>query len=325
MSSEPQVPTTRLIPGPGSNAPLGILLKVLSVTLFVTMFACIKAVGDAVPLGEKVFFRSLFALPPILLWVSVRGGFPEQLKTANPWGHLRRGLAGVSAMSLGFLAIGLLPFPEVVAIGYAAPLFATLLAAALLGERLRVYRLSAISLGLVGVLLVLSPRLGLVEAGEAASRLEALGACAALAAAVLSAFAQVFARGLVATETTASVAFWFTITSSVCALVTLPFGWVLPEPRDLLLLVVAGLLGGTGQILLTESYRHAELAVIAPFDYASILLSLGIGWFVFGESPTVTMLAGAAIVVLAGLIILYRERRLGLERERVRAAAPTQG
>jgi len=107
--------------------------------------------------------------------------------------------------------------------------------------------------------------------------------------------------------------------------VTLPFGWVLPEPRDLLLLVVAGLLGGTGQILLTESYRHAELAVIAPFDYASILLSLGIGWFVFGESPTVTMLAGAAIVVLAGLIILYRERRLGLERERVRAAAPTQG
>ena len=289
------------------------------------MFACIKAVGEAVPVGEKVFFRSVFALPPILLWVSLqRGGAVERLATSNPWGHLRRGLAGVCAMGLGFFAIGLLPFSEVVAIGYAAPLFATLLAALLLGERLRVYRLGAIALGLVGVLLVLSPRLGLVEADEAVGRLQLLGAGAALAAAALSAFAQVFARGLVATETTASVAFWFTITSSVCGLATLPFGWVVPDAGHLALLVAAGVLGGTGQILLTESYRHAELAVIAPFDYTSILLSLAFGWFVFAEAPTPTVLGGAALVVLAGLFILYRERRLGLERARARAASPTQ-
>lgn len=324
MNSEPQVPPTRLIPGPGSNAPLGILLKVLSVTLFVTMFACIKAVGEAVPVGEKVFFRSVFALPPILLWVCLHGKLVERLRTSDPWGHLRRGLAGVSAMSLGFLAIGLLPFSEVVAIGYAAPLFATLLAALLLGERLRVYRLGAIALGLVGVLLVLSPRLGLLEEGEATGRMQLIGASAALAAAILSAFAQVFARGLVATETTASVAFWFTVTSTVCALATLPFGWVLPEPDHLALLVAAGVLGGTGQILLTESYRHAELAVIAPFDYASILLSLAIGWFVFTEAPTTTMLGGAVLVILAGLVILRREHRLGLERTRARASSPTQ-
>ena len=151
-----------------------------------------------------------------------------------------------------------------------------------------------------------------------------LGAGAALAAAVLSAFAQVFARGLVATETTASVAFWFTITSSVCGLATLPFGWVVPDAGHLALLVAAGVLGGTGQILLTESYRHAELAVIAPFDYTSILLSLAFGWFVFAEAPTPTVLGGAALVVLAGLFILYREHRLGLERARARAASPTQ-
>ena len=307
------------------NAPLGILLKVLSVTLFVTMFACIKATGDAVPVGETVFFRSVFALPPILLWVGLRGGLPNMLKTSDPWGHARRGLAGVSAMSLGFVAIGLLPFSEVVAIGYAAPLFATLLAAVLLKERLRLYRLSAIALGLAGVLLVLSPRLGLVEAGAASDRAQTLGALAALAAALMSAFAQTFARRLVATETTASVAFWFTITSTVCALLTSPFGWTLPSPGAAALLVLAGFLGGTGQILLTESYRHAELAVIAPFDYASILLSLAIGWFVFAEAPTPTMLLGAALVIVAGLTILYRERQLGLERARARAAAPTQG
>ena len=307
------------------NAPLGILLKVLSVTLFVAMFSCIKAAGDAVPVGEAVFFRSVFALPPILLWVGLRGGLPDMLKTSNPWGHARRGLAGVSAMSLVFVAIGLLPFSEVIAIGYAVPLFATLLAAVLLKERLRLYRLTAIALGLVGVLLVLSPRLGLVESGEAATRLQTLGALAALASALLAAFAQVFARSLVATETTASVAFWFTITSAVCALLTLPFGWRVPPLDAALLLVLAGLLGGTGQILLTESYRHAELAVIAPFDYASILLSLAIGRFVFGEAATPTVLIGAGIVIVAGLIILYRERQLGLERARARAVSPTQG
>jgi len=303
-------------------------MKVLSVTLFVTMFSCIKAAGDAVPVGEVVFFRSVFALPPILLWVGLRGGLPGMLKTSDPLGHAKRGLAGVSAMTLGFVAIGLLPFSEVIAIGYAAPLFATLLAALILKERLRAYRMMAIALGLVGVLLVLSPRLGLVESGEAATRLQTLGAFAALAAALLSAFAQVFARRLVATETTASVAFWFTITSTCCALLTSPFGWRVPPPEAALLLVLAGVLGGTGQIFLTESYRHAELAVIAPFDYASILLSLAIGWFVFAEAPTATVLIGAGIVIVAGLIILYRERQLGLAlkaRAQARAAAPTQG
>jgi len=310
------------------NAPLGILLKVLSVTLFVLMFSCIKAAGDAVPTGEIVFFRSIFALPPILLWVGIRGGLPRMLKTNNPWGHARRGLAGVAAMSLGFIAIGLLPLSEVVAIGYAAPLFATFLAALILKERLRLYRMTAIALGLIGVLLVLSPRLGLLDSGEGTTRLQSIGAVAALTAALLSAFAQVFTRRLVATETTAAIAFWFTITSTGCALLTLPFGWTVPPLEAALLLALAGLLGGIGQILLTESYRHAELAVIAPFDYSSILLSLAIGWFVFGEAATPTVLIGASIVVAAGLVILYREHRLGLARQaraKARAAAPTQG
>ena len=92
------------------------------------------------------------------------------------------------------------------------------------------------------------------------------------------------------------------------------FGWVWPAPFAALSLIAAGLLGGIGQILLTSSYREADASLVAPFDYASMIFSLGIGLFVFGEVPTLTMMTGAALVVTAGILIIWRERQLGLER-----------
>ena len=108
-------------------------------------------------------------------------------------------------------------------------------------------------------------------------------------------------------------------------LLSLPFGWTLPGPGVAALLVASGLFGGVGQILLTTSYRHAPTSVIAPFEYASMLLALGIGYFVFAEVPTLQMLAGAALIVAAGLFIIWRERSLGLRRAAARRAMTPQG
>jgi drug/metabolite transporter (DMT)-like permease len=119
--------------------------------------------------------------------------------------------------------------------------------------------------------------------------------------------------------------FWFSATAAALSLLTLPFGWVVPNPQEAAMLVVSGLLGGLGQILLTESYRHAETAVIASFEYSSMLLALATGYFVFGEVPTTSMLSGAALIVAAGLFILYRERRLGIERAQARKVITPQG
>ena len=91
------------------------------------------------------------------------------------------------------------------------------------------------------------------------------------------------------------------------------------------MLVAAGLLGGFAQILLTTSYRHAEAAVIAPFEYTSMLLALAIGYSLFGEVPTSAMLWGALLVVMAGLFIIWRERQLGLERGKARKVMTPQG
>lgn len=307
------------------NPVRAITLKVLSVVIFVCMMSLIKATSQDIPPGQAVFFRSIFALPILIIWLIYGGDFPQKLKANDPMGHIWRGLMGTCAMATGFLAIGLLPLPEVVAIGYAAPLLVTMLAAMFLGERIRLVRFLALLLGMFGVMLILSPRLSLMDS-EVTTRLQTIGALAALMAALFAALAQVFARKLVATETTGSIVFYFSLMSAGLSLLTIPFGWELPTFQAAGLLIMAGFLGGVGQILLTESYRHAEVAVIAPFEYCSIILALLVGYFVFDEYPTGIMMAGVALIITAGIIIIERERRLGIKRTgKARSAVPNQG
>ncbi|MBW6506482.1 MAG: DMT family transporter [Rhodobacteraceae bacterium] len=300
----------------------GILLKLISVLIFIAMASLIKATAAHVPAGEAVFFRSFFAIPVILVWLVARRELRSGVRVASPIGHVWRGVLGASAMGLGFAGLGLLPLPEVTAIGYASPLLTVIFAAMFLGEQVRAFRMAAVAMGMVGVLIVLSPRLGAV--GEASDR-EALGAMVVLMGALCSALAQVFVRKLVATERTSAIVFWFSVTASVLSLLTIPFGWVVPAPREAALLVLAGVLGGLGQIFLTSSYRFADAGVIAPFEYASMIFALGIGYFIFDEVPTLVMLGGAALVIAAGVLIIWRERQLGLERARQRKAMTPQG
>ena len=119
--------------------------------------------------------------------------------------------------------------------------------------------------------------------------------------------------------------FWFSVTATLLSFITLPFGWVFPGPQDLTILIMAGILGGLGQIFLTSSYREADASVVAPFDYASMIFALAIGWFFFSEVPTGTMLFGASLVMLAGVLIIWRERQLGLKRAEHRKAMTPQG
>lgn len=302
----------------------GILLKIASVLVLITMSAVIKSLSNEIPTGEVVFFRSLFAIPVIVVWLALRRELRTGLRTARPLGHVWRGLVGTTAMGLSFAALGLLPLPEVTAIGYAAPLLVVVFAAMFLGEEVRAFRISAVALGLTGVLIVLSPRLTAFREG-ALGQAEALGAMLMLGSAVFAALAQVFVRKLVATEKTAAIVFYFSLSATLLSLISLPFGWVVPSAGHAALLILAGLLGGVGQILLTSSYREADASVIAPFEYSSMLFALVIGYSVFGEVPTWATLGGAALVVTAGILIIWRESRLGLERARQRKAMTPQG
>jgi len=302
----------------------GIALKICSVITFITMASLIKATAQHVPAGQAVFFRSVFALPVILAWLAVRGDLRTGLKATSPMGHFWRGFVGTAAMGLGFAGLGLLPLPEVTAIGYAAPLMTVILAAMFLGEQVRLFRLGAVALGMVGVLIVLGPRLSAFS-GDTVEKTAALGAMLVLTGALCAALAQIYIRKLVQSEQTSAIVFYFSVTSASLSLLTLPFGWVLPTGQEAAFLILAGLLGGMGQIFLTSAYRFAPASVVAPFDYASMLFAILIGMFFFNEIPDLRTIGGAALVILAGVIIIWREHQLGLERGRARRGMTPQG
>ncbi|CUH79886.1 DMT family transporter [Tropicibacter naphthalenivorans] len=298
----------------------GIALKIASILLFSIMAAFVKAGVAHVPTGQAVFFRSVFAMPVIVTWLALRGDLRTGFRTQRPMGHVWRGLIGVTSMGCGFAALGLLPLPEVTALGFAAPLLTVLFAAVLLGERLRLFRLSAVMLGLVGVTVVLWPRLSFDDLSGPAT----LGVALVLGSAVTRALAQIHIRRLVATEETSAIVFYFSLTATLFSLATLPFGWVMPDASVLAMLIAAGLIGGVAQILLTSAYKYAEASVVAPFDYASILFAIVIGWVFFEEIPTVMVVIGSAIVMLAGFLIIWRERQLGMKRGKARSLMPAK-
>jgi drug/metabolite transporter (DMT)-like permease len=303
------------------NPLIGIALVLAATLAFTLMGALVRYLGQSVPLGEIVFTRSFFALVPLLAVILWRNELRTALRTSNPFAHFSRSATGAAAMFMNFAALALLPLADATAIGFAAPIFTVVLAALVLGEVVRIRRWTAVAVGFVGVLVMLSPYVG-TQFGAGST----LGAFLALAGAFTVAAAMTQVRHLSRTESTASLVFYFSIVCSLCGLATIPWGWVMPTVQEFLLMVAMGFLGGIGQMLITESYRHASASVVAPFSYSAMPYSIVIGYVWFGEVPESVVLVGAAIVIGAGLFVIWRERKLGLDRtEEKRALGPPPG
>src|SRR5690606_15550932 len=192
-----------------------------------------------------------------------------------------------------------------------------------LGETVRVYRWSAVIIGFVGVVIIAWPKLTLFS-GPAMQSEQAVGVVATLTAAVISGFAMLQVRQLVTTEKSATIVMWFSLTCAVCRLASFAFGGTPLDGWQGFWLVTAGLCGGVGQILMTESYRHGDMSIIAPFEYTSMILGIVAGYFVFNDIPTIYTLVGGTIVVAAGILIILRARWLGLARGKARKVTPPQ-
>lgn len=304
------------------NVFLGIALQLGATFLFTLMGALIRYLGDRVPIGEMVFARSFLALIPLLIMLAWRGEVVSALKMNKPVRHFTRAFTGVVAMVLIFMGLARLPLADATAIGFITPLFNVALAAIFLGERVRLWRWSAVFVGFAGVMVMLSPHLGSTELTSAA----AVGAVMTLFGAFFTSGAMTQVRALATTETTASLVFSFQLIAAACALFTLPWGWIVPSPGDALVLLGIGVFGGIAQILLTDSYRHARASVVAPFAYTSMIWAVVLGYFLFGELPEWVVLLGAAIVTAAGLFVIFRERALGINRQKEREAqSPAAG
>lgn len=279
-----------------ASARLGILLLVAGGLAFTISSTLIKALGPDVPTGMSVFARGFFGMIPVMLYFQRYGG-ARLLRTRRPLAHVYRCTIGFVSMYLGFVAVTLIPLADYVAINFAAPIFATALSVPLLGERVGVRRWAAVLVGCAGALMIVQP------GGATLDR----GAWFALAGAVGYGFVIVAMRDLGRTEDSGTTVFYFSLTTLAVGAALLPFVYVTLSATQWLMLAAMGLTSGVGQLLFTEAYRHGPPAVIAPFDYVALIWALAIGFLVFDQFPNALTLAGAVIVCLSGLYILYRE------------------
>lgn len=296
------------------NTLLGILLQILAMLCFTLQGAQVRHLAGEVPLGELVFARSFFGLIPLLLLLAWQGTLPNALQTKNVRAHISRGFTNLAGMFFNYAGLARIPLADATAIGYATPLFTVILAAMFLGEIVRLWRWGAVVVGFLGVLLMLAPYLG-----QGAT--DAAGALYVLAAAFLFGVAMTQVRHMTATETTGALVFYYSVMGSLLSLVTIFWGWVLPDGAGLFALFMLGIVGGLAQILMTESFRHAPASVLAPFAYTSMIWAVAIGYLWFDEMPETVVLIGAIIVIGAGLFVIWREHRLGLDRKRAPTSA----
>lgn len=285
----------------------GALVRLAAVAVLALMFALVKLAGQhGVHLVEAVFYRQAFALPFVIAWAAMGPGLAS-LGTRRIGMHASRMALGLCAMSLNFLGMMMLPLAEATVIGFTVPLFATMLAALLLKERVGPWRAGAVTIGFIGILLVIRPD---------SAAMASTGALVALAGAVATAGVTIFIRQLGATESAATTVFWFTALSMIpLSLLMLVFGQVHTATAWAILAGV-GLTGAIAQLLLTASLRMAPVAVVLPMDYTGLFWASLAGYLLFAALPAPATLIGAPVIIASGLAILWREHTLGRIRER---------
>ncbi|HZT24475.1 MAG TPA: DMT family transporter [Pseudolabrys sp.] len=294
----------------------GIGLKLASALLFTAMSALVRDLGKVAPVGQMVFFRSAFAIVPVVVIYALRGELGTAVRTSRPLGQLGRGLLSVCGMFTNFGALVRIPLADATAISFASPLVTVALAAIVLKERVRIYRWSAVLVGFAGVIVMLVPHFGVGHYAGIGATTAAVGSVLALVSAACNAGTVIQTRRLTQSETTSSIVFYFSLVCAIAGALTLPFDWYTPTASELAKLIGLGVLGGLAHILLTESYRHVAASLVAPFDYTAMLWALLLGYWLFGELPQPPVYLGAAIVAAAGLFVIFRERQLGLKRLR---------
>ncbi|MFB7147075.1 DMT family transporter [Agrobacterium deltaense] len=308
------------------NPKTGILLKLTAMLAFTVMSACVKGLDGAIPVGEVVFCRGFFALIPLCLWFIASSERITVPAKKNIGSLLAGSSAGLGGMFFGFLALAYLPLVNVTVLSYTTPLFTIMLAALLLGEKVRIYRWSAVLTGFIGVFITLSPKL-IFDATSGPAQIDSvamIGTALALTGALCAAFSSIAVRHLNSIEKPSRIVLIYTLTGVVAGLATLGFGWKMPDFHQFLLLAGGGLAGGIGQIAMTLSLRHAQASLLAPFDYTTMIWAIALGYLFMAEVPTGATIIGALTVIAAGLFAMWRENRLAKRavREPVASTVP---
>lgn len=283
---------------PTRNATLaGIAMMLLGILMFSLNDVMGKWLVATYTVGQVLLLRSAAALLVIAPFV-VKQGIGRTLRPERPGLQALRVALGSCEVALFYWAVSYLPLADTMTLWLAAPVWAVVLAALLLGERVDAGRWLAVAAGFVGVVIALNP------SGQSLS----MPALIALVGSFSFAAMMITGRQLRGTPDVTLVA-WQTLGALLMGVVLLPFGWVTPSLADTALLGLLGIVAMIAHLCVTRSLKLAEASVVVPYQYTLIIWALVFGWLVFGDWPTPAMLLGAALIIAAGLALLVLERR----------------
>jgi len=270
--------------------------------LSILMFSCGDALGKFMvatySLGELLWLRACAAL--IVLLPMIWRNRADFARLERPWLQLLRVTLSTVEVAAFFLATVYLPLADVVTYYLACPIFVTALSAIVLRERVGWRRWSAVLIGFCGVLIALRP----------SSHTVSWPAMIALGGSFSFALLMLITRSLRATPDVVLASSQFAGTFALGAVMS-PFGWITPDLGSLVLFAAAGCISVSALLCVNRSLKLAPASVVVPYQYSMIVWAVMFGYVVFGDKPSVATIAGAAIIIGAGLYIFLRERKLG--------------
>jgi drug/metabolite transporter (DMT)-like permease len=292
------------------NALRGVALMLVATVMMSCMHASIRYLSETMHPFEIAFFRNLFALVVVLPWFLRYGAAP--LRTSRLGLHVVRAALNVAAMLSFFYALSLAPLSEVTALGFTAPIFATLLAAPILREAVGMRRWSAIGFGFFGTVIILRP--GFESVG--------LGQLLTLFSSLVWALALMTIKTLGRSESSVTIVTYMGLLMIPLSLAPALLVWQWPDAWQLSWLALIGLLGGIGQFCMTEALRQADTAVVMPVDFCKLIWATLLAWVAFGEIPDGFTWIGGGVIFISTFYITYRERRLAKSPANVSTTTP---
>ena len=279
-----------------SKNQLGIIYMIFSVLSFSIMDITVKLMSGLYPTGQLIFFRGLFGLIPIF-FIIPKERFKNLLETNKMKLHMVRAFGGAAAMTFLYLGLKYLPLADAITLSFAAPIFATIFSIIFLGEIVKVIRWFAITLGLIGVIVVLKPGTTMFTFYSFFPILFCLG----------FATISIAIKKLSKTEPDYLIALNFTFVLITFGLISIFLGWESIKYKDIFFLVVIGLSGSIGNIFLTKSIREADVSLVTPIKYLSLVFAVLAGTFIFHEKLSMLTVIGAFLIIVSSIIIFKRE------------------
>jgi drug/metabolite transporter (DMT)-like permease len=285
-------------PARREHVPLGILYMLGATITFAVSSAISKWQVADYPIGEVLFVRTATSLLVCALLILPTTGFAV-FRTNRPRDHLYRGIAQASSQTFIVVAFSLMPLAGAIAINFSSPLFATLASAFVLKEAVGLARWSALIVGFLGVVIVAAPGADSFQ----------VGALFALANAIIYGSVTAAVRGMTATESAETLTMYQMVVLTCIFAAFLPFGFIMPSISDGAMMIGNGAANAVGQYWWTRALHLAPASAVTPFYYFSLVWAIVIGFVVWHDVPTTTLLTGSAIVVGSGLFLLWRESR----------------